>query len=88
MYAAAAISGVYLLASTILAITVGGLAWKPGRYGAAFAKLYLAGGVLTLALLVLVGLLALTGFEELFLAFHRISFSNDLWQLNQTPTSS
>jgi integral membrane protein (TIGR01906 family) len=78
VYAAAAVSGAYLLA-----ITFGGSAWKPGRYGAAVARLYLSGGVLTLALLLLVGLLALTGFEGLFLAFHRISFSNDLWQLNQ-----
>ena len=83
VYAAAAISGTYLLAITILAITFGGSAWKPGRYGAAVGWLYLSGGVLTLALLLLVGLLALTGFEGLFLAFHRISFSNDLWQLNQ-----
>ena len=83
VYAAAAVSGAYLLAITILAIAFGGSAWKPGRYGAAVARLYLSGGVLTLALLVLVGLLALTGFEGLFLAFHRISFSNDLWQLNQ-----
>ena len=64
-------------------LRTGGLAWKPGKYGVKVAWLYLAGGVLTLALLLLVGLLALTGFEGLFLAFHRISFSNDLWQLNQ-----
>ena len=83
VYAAAAVSGAYLLAITMLAITIGGSSWKPGRYGAAVAWLYLSGGVLTLVLLLLVGLLALTGFEGLFLAFHRISFSNDLWQLNQ-----
>ena len=83
VYAAAVVSGAYLLAITMLAITFGGSAWKPGRYGAAVAWLYLSGGVLTLVLLLLVGLLALTGFEGLFLAFHRISFSNNLWQLNQ-----
>ena len=83
VYAAAAISGAYLLAITILAITYGGPTWKPGRHGPAVARLYISGGVLTLVLLLLVGLLAVTGFEGLFLAFHRISFSNDLWQLNQ-----
>jgi integral membrane protein (TIGR01906 family) len=31
---------------------------------------------------VLVGLGALAGFDRLFLAFHEVSFSNDLWQLN------
>ena len=40
------------------------------------------GGGVTLALVVLVGLGALVGFDRLFLAFHLISFSNDLWQLD------
>ena len=40
------------------------------------------GGGVTLGLVVLVGLGALVGFDRLFLAFHLISFSNDLWQLD------
>ena len=40
------------------------------------------GGGVTLSLVVLVGLGALVGFDRLFLAFHLISFSNDLWQLD------
>ena len=40
------------------------------------------GGAVTLGLVVLVGLGALAGFERLFPAFHQVSFSNDLWQLN------
>ncbi|MBM3934418.1 MAG: TIGR01906 family membrane protein [SAR202 cluster bacterium] len=40
------------------------------------------GGGVTLALVVIVGLGALVGFDRLFLAFHLISFSNDFWQLD------
>ena len=40
------------------------------------------GGKLTLALVVIVGLLALVGFNRLFLLFHLISFSNDFWMLD------
>ena len=42
----------------------------------------LGGGVLTLALMVALGLGALFGFDELFLQFHLISFTNDLWLLD------
>ncbi len=40
------------------------------------------GGLLTLGLVVLVGIGAAIGFDRLFLAFHLVSFSNDLWQLD------
>ena len=40
------------------------------------------GGKLTLALVGVVGLLALVGFNRLFLLFHLISFSNDFWMLD------
>ncbi|MCY3637967.1 MAG: TIGR01906 family membrane protein [Chloroflexi bacterium] len=40
------------------------------------------GGKLTLVLVVVVGLLALVGFNQLFLLFHLISFSNDFWMLD------
>ena len=40
------------------------------------------GGGVTLGLVALVGLGSLVGFDRLFLAFHLISFSNDLWQLD------
>ena len=78
VYGVAAATGGYLLLSTLA-----GLAWKPKRHAPVLAKLYLSGGVLTLALLLVFGLLALGGFDRLFLTFHQISFSNDLWQLNQ-----
>ena len=40
------------------------------------------GSMLTLALLVVLGVGALVGFETLFERFHFLSFSNDLWRLN------
>ena len=40
------------------------------------------GGKLTLALVGVVGLLALVGFDRLFLLFHLVSFSNDFWMLD------
>ena len=40
------------------------------------------GGKLTLALVVVVGLLALVAFNRLFLLFHLVSFSNDFWMLD------
>lgn len=46
------------------------------------SNVLLWGGVLTLVLVVLAGLGSLLDFEALFLEFHMLSFSNDLWQLN------
>ena len=40
------------------------------------------GGKLTLVLVVVVGLLALVAFNQVFLLFHLISFSNDFWMLD------
>ena len=40
------------------------------------------GGGLTVALVLLVGLASLVGFDRLFRAFHLLSFTNDLWQLD------
>jgi len=45
-------------------------------------KLILYGSLLTIGVICLFGLVALLEFEALFLLFHQISFSNDLWQLD------
>ena len=80
------VRGVYLLAGLsslyILGVAVGGLAWLGRGFGDTLARLLLWGGLLTLAFLLVVGLFAVTGFDTLFLLFHQLSFSNDLWQLN------
>lgn len=46
------------------------------------AELASFGGLATLGLVMLVALSSLVGFSRLFLAFHLVSFSNNLWQLD------
>jgi len=78
--------GVYatLLLTTILlaaAITIGFL--RKGRaVGIPIYKWLFAGSTLTVAMISCIGLLCLTAFDAIFLIFHRISFTNDLWRLN------
>jgi len=45
-------------------------------------RLLIGGGVLTIGLLAFLGFWAATHFDSLFLVFHKISFTNDLWQLS------
>jgi integral membrane protein (TIGR01906 family) len=40
------------------------------------------GGIVTVALLGLAGLLSLVDFSEAFVRFHQMAFSNDLWMLD------
>ena len=40
------------------------------------------GGILTVVLLLLAGLLSLVDFTQAFIAFHEMAFSNDLWMLD------
>lgn len=46
------------------------------------ARIVLQVSLFTLGLLALFGVLALVGFDELFLRFHLVAFTNDLWKLN------
>ena len=46
------------------------------------ARIVLQASLFTLGLLALFGILALVGFDELFLRFHLVAFTNDLWKLN------
>ena len=50
--------------------------------GDELAWLLLLGGGLTALLLAGFGLLALAGFDTLFLRFHQLAFSNDFWRLD------
>ena len=77
VYAAAAVTGLYLLAYTGL-----GFARRRQRFTEDLARLLLWGGSLTVALILAVGLFALLGFDTLFTKFHEISFTNDFWQLD------
>ena len=76
-YAVAAAAGLYLLTVIIAGFVRQGRAFTPW-----LARRLLAGGLATLGLIAAVGGFALVGFDSLFLLFHRISFANDLWQLD------
>ena len=45
-------------------------------------RYFMKGGWLTFSLVLFVAVLALVGFDRLFLYFHLVSFSNDLWILD------
>ena len=80
------VRGVYkvgaLALGSMLAVVVLGLWWYRGGYRQRMARFALWGSGSTLALALVVGLTVLTAFDALFLAFHLVSFSNDLWQLD------
>lgn len=80
------VRGVYILALAsavyLAAMVVAGFAIQRGRFAASLAKRALWGGGLTLGLLVVFGIVALVGFDSVFLKFHQLSFANDFWQLD------
>ena len=77
VYILGLVSGVYLAA-----MVIAGFAIQRGRFAAALAKQAVWGGGLTLALLVVFGIVALVGFDSVFLKFHQLSFANDFWKLD------
>jgi integral membrane protein (TIGR01906 family) len=70
-------AGSVLLILPLIGISLAGSAFLP-RLG----KLLVAGGILTIAVLGLAGLLSLVDFTQLFIKFHELAFSNDLWMLD------
>ena len=68
----------------ILAFAAFGLALYRRPFLARLARYAGYGGGLTLGIVLLAGLGSLVGFDRLFLAFHLVSFANDLWQLDPT----
>ena len=77
VYLVMQVAGAFLVAGII-----GGIIWYRSSSPDKLALLFQWGAWLTLALVTGVGLLALTGFDALFLRFHQLSFSNDFWQLD------
>ncbi len=77
VYRVSELAGLYLVAY----VAVGFAVWRRAFWSMLGSRLRW-GGELTLGLVVLIGVGALAGFDRLFLAFHLISFSNDLWQLD------
>jgi integral membrane protein (TIGR01906 family) len=80
------VRGVYVLtvasALYLAAMVVIGFALYRGRFVADLAKRLACGGGLTLVLLLVFGLVALVGFDSVFLKFHQLSFANDFWRLD------
>lgn len=70
-------AGAVLLILPLIGLGLGGAAFLP-RLG----MLLCLGGILTVVLLVLAGLLSLVDFSQAFVRFHELAFSNDLWMLD------
>jgi integral membrane protein (TIGR01906 family) len=75
------LAGALALAS-MLAVMLAGLWWYRGVYRRRLARFSLWGSAGTLALVLTLALTAVAAFDALFLAFHLVSFSNDLWRLD------
>lgn len=58
------------------------LAWHRKRYWRSLARAAVWGSGITLGLMLLLALGSLFNFDQLFLQFHLLSFSNDFWQLD------
>ena len=77
VYILALVSVIYLSSMTLFGFI------KQGRlFTLAIAKRLAIGGGLTMAMLILFSLVAVMGFDSLFIKFHEISFANDFWRLN------
>lgn len=70
------ISLAYIIAYIVFnLILLRGVLWRE------LARRLIWGCWFTIAIIVVIGIMTLVGFEDLFLWFHLVSFRNDLWQL-------
>ena len=77
----------YLLLGTLVyALGYAGfcLIWRKRRYWRHLAWGVVSGSSITLILMLALGLGAILSFDQLFLQFHLLSFTNELWQLDPT----
>jgi integral membrane protein (TIGR01906 family) len=70
-------AGALLLILPLVGLGLGGAAFLP-RLG----TLLCIGGIMTVVVLGLAGLLSLVDFSQAFVRFHELAFSNDLWMLD------
>ena len=68
----------------VLAYVLVYLLWQKGRYRQKLVWRVIGGSGITLALMLALGLGMLLNFDQLFLQFHFLSFTNELWQLDPT----
>ncbi|HUS83249.1 MAG TPA: TIGR01906 family membrane protein, partial [Dehalococcoidia bacterium] len=66
----------------IMTYVVGVFVWARERPLQKLAVHSLSGGLLTIGIIVSLGLVAISGFDQTFEQFHHIAFSNDLWLLD------
>jgi integral membrane protein (TIGR01906 family) len=66
----------------IMAYVVGVFVWARERPLRTLAAHTLTGGLLTIAVVGSLAVVAATGFDQAFTQFHHIAFSNNLWELN------
>ncbi|HEY49965.1 MAG TPA: TIGR01906 family membrane protein [Dehalococcoidia bacterium] len=67
--------------SFIVAYIVINFALRRGSFWRVLAKRLIQGSAVTVIVLAVLGLWALIDFDSLFLCFHKVSFTNNLWQL-------
>ncbi len=65
-----------------LGYAVGSFFWNRRQYWRRLEWGVVGGSSITLALMLALGLGTLLGFDQLFLQFHLLSFTNELWQLD------
>ncbi len=77
VYTVQLLTGLYIAAFVAAGLA---LAWR--SFPVQLARYVAYGGALTVGLVALAGVASLVGFEDVFYAFHVVSFTNDLWQLD------
>ena len=66
----------------LLVLPLVGLAMLGSSFLPRLGTLLMIGGIVTIVLLGLAGLLSLVDFSQAFVTFHELAFSNDLWMLD------
>jgi integral membrane protein (TIGR01906 family) len=79
VYTLQLLSGLYIAAFVVAGLA---LAWR--TFPRHLVRYLALGGAVTVGLVALAGAASVVGFEDVFYAFHVVSFSNDLWQLDPT----
>ena len=66
----------------LVIFALAGFIWQRKRFAPPLMRMMVVGGILTIALLAFVGIVALADFDWLFTTFHHIFFSGDSWILS------
>jgi integral membrane protein (TIGR01906 family) len=69
----------FITLALVLAYSLVSLFWRQGRYRKQLARSILWGSGITISILALMGIGALFDFDQLFLQFHYLAFTNQYW---------